>query len=448
MEETVLQRPNPFLDDDKSSPERIPWRRMKPHHAPKARQRVLADYQAALQSTPDEDITTLSRLQSHWQNDVQGPVNFVQQTLTVMSLTGAVAPAEFVAWQSAFRAWQTQRAAVWQRGVVGEEADEGPAVTRWLFHNVPDNALNDEDEDTDDASLRQRQWLRYWQRQTGATLLDTATEQQRRRAACWRQWTTALYDVAQAWHESTPSPKQSRTWLPLLYGHLGSTQALAREAWQQPHALQHALQMQFARYEHIVHLLEAVETRVVPHVALASEAAARQPPPASQSRQQPPPPLTRRRMVTLDAAMMILQQICVDVFNVKLTWHDKGKTKASATAWHPDVTCLTVSTLGGDDDDGDEDGSTVYLDLLARPGSKTTMSAMIPVTPRVSVVSLALEPPVWDTDATLLSFYQVLELFHEVGHVLQHHCGGGADPSWPADWAEVLPHVSVFFVLG
>jgi len=35
-----------------------------------------------------------------------------------------------------------------------------------------------------------------------------------------------------------------------------------------------------------------------------------------------------------------------------------------------------------------------------------------------------------------------------VGHVLQHHVDlavtthGGADPSWPSDWAEVLPKVS------
>lgn len=474
MEEKVLQRQNPFLqhvevlqeqqeqkEQSESSPSTSktaeggtlhrqltrlrlpPWDKYQPHHAKKATSAVLETFSKDLQSlasnTPSS--SSITDLQEAW-NQVQQPVVFVQQSLSVLALA-ADPPSVQVQWQMANEAFLREYASMWQENVI--DANDGLAS---LFGKASMDTASSASLSSPSASSscsspqQQQRWLQYWQEQTGATLLNNRHDE-------WRRWQLALSEIRQAWPQI--KPQQSRSWLPLLYSYIGSRQALSRNVWHCENAAAHSLQLRFAQDEsQIVALHEAVRERVIPHVMTASSLMEEQ-----QQRDPRIKQLLKQRTIALDAALLVLEQVCRDVFGVTTTWSRDAAT--TGKTWHSDVRMLHLSKLHtnkGNHVDHDNNQSTTYLgsvyfDFFARPG-KAKASATVPLVnsltttiPSVRVVSLQFEAPVWDTDPVHLSWENLLDLFHEVGHVLQL---ANPDPTWPADWAEVLPKVRMFCV--
>jgi hypothetical protein len=312
-------------------------------------------------------------------------------------------------WQAVQRTWQSQQLAA--------QAEDTAAAVLW-WDEWPDDFATT-------ASPHQRQSFRYWQEQSGAGLSSDTQRQ------AWRTWQTSLQKVSQAWTDEIRSVQQSRTWLPLLYAQVGCRQALAREVYEAPHAAAHALVHRHAAPAHVVALLAQVRAHVVPSLRARAHASVAATSPASL--------LLTQKKVTLDAALLVLEQLCLDVFDLELEWVPSGQAPG---VWLPDVRVLHLYRVTNDGDDRVYQGSS-YFDFFGRSG-KPSVSCEIPVVPGVSVVSLPFQAPVWDTDPVLLSWLDLLEFFHEMGHVLQHHSSSyGSDPSWPVDWAEVLPKVSL-----
>ena len=425
VEEHVWQRPNPFLEYIESSllatksekgEEKIhnnnidttpavilpPWDRMQPHHSNKATTKVIQEYEQNLQSL-SSSLNNYEDLRAAW-TTVQLPVTFYQQALSVLALA-ADPPAVQVQWQAAHAQFTHEATRVWQQTVV---QDPNAAVAQ-SFGSV---AGFDSNSSSDTATNPQEErWLRFWQEQTGANSSNNRDD--------WIRWQTALHDIRSSWMDVKPS--QSRTWLPLVYSYIGSRQALARDVYGYDHAGAHALALRHAEPSHIPALHQHVSEKIVPHIMLATE----------QPFDPRIKPLTKERNVSLEAVMVVLQQLFADVFGFQLTYSNDP-----AQAWHPDVRQIQIMSTDG------STTTTVYLDLFARPG-KANLAATIPVAPGITVLSLNLEAPVWDTDPVLMSWENLLDLFHEMGHVLQQHAQQPSlvDPSWPIDWAEVLPKV-------
>jgi hypothetical protein len=384
-------------------------------------QRILAEYQrdlaVVLSSEPSARI--------HQVRDAQRAPRVLAQCFQVLTLAGEPRDVH-VQWQSVQRTWQAQQAAVWQALVVEadvheEEEDDDDAVT-----GTP--ALDNSGGVATTGSSQQS--VRYWQDQTGAGL-DTQQRQ------TWRQWQSSLRKIQETWMEEIHSVQQSRTWLPLLYSHLGCRQALVREVSGRPNAAVHALAHRHATPAHVTDLLSAVRENVVPRLRTRAHAAVS----SATTTETPSSSLLTQKNVTLEAALLVLEQLCRDVFDLQLEWVSPDQAPG---VWLPDVRVLHLYRVS--DDDKTDDSvymGTCYFDFFARPG-KAAVSCEIPVAPGVSVVSLPFQAPVWDSDPVLLSWLDLLEFFHEMGHVMQHYCSsGGSDPSWPVDWAEVLPKVGV-----
>ena len=417
FEENVLGRPNPFLQhlpkaSDSDYTFSLPWKSLKPNHADKASTEILKDLQEGLSTLDDSPSPkSLSELQSKW-FAWQAPSSTYGQCLTVLALS-AYPPSVQVQWESAYKSWTRQKFDV-SKNVLTTTSDAPSVVPKWFD---PELLMQN---DQTSGTLQQQRWFKYWQLETGATLSSEQRD-------VWSKWQTALSNIRDHWMDVKPS--QSREWLPLLYSHIGSRQALAKDVWGAKNAAEQALGLRYGQASFISHLHEAVSEKLEPLVMLGIE----------QPQDRRVKNLLRERIFVMEAVEFVLEKLCADVFGLQITW-----SKQPADAWHTDVRTLHISS--GKDSEGTSEPvkeSLVYLDLFERDG-KARLSATVPLSPGTTVVSMNLKPPIWDTDPVLMSFEDLLDFFHEMGHVLQQFAASdtgdmGIQPSFPLDWAEVLP---------
>jgi Zn-dependent oligopeptidase len=415
FETVVLQRPNPFVKHIQESTKipsqmLIPWKDVRPVHADKASAIILKDFQENLSKLqPPTTPESILELQAEW-SSLYRPVSYYEQILSILAI-GTEPPPVQTQWELAHASFTRHAREIWDRAVTEKESS---VVTKWFEQETRDDGIA--------ATPQLKRWWKYWQNKSGATL-------SKEKHAEWSKWHSALSGIRDDWMDMKPS--QSRQWLPLLYSHIGSQQAMARDVWGYKHVAEYAGTLRYAQESLIVSLNEAVVEKIVPRVMLATE-----------KKQDPRlKNLLKEKIFSLEAVLVVLQQLYADVFRVKLTWSDN-----SGKAWHPDVRSLQVSfTEDGGADTKNDKSKLVYLDLFARVG-KPQVSAAIPLSSVATVVSLNLESPVWDTDTVFMTFEEVIELFHEMGHVLQQLSPAeistiGANPSWPVDWVELLPKV-------
>jgi len=182
------------------------------------------------------------------------------------------------------------------------------------------------------------------------------------------------------------------------------------------------------------------------------------------------------RHVTLDGALRFASRLFDDLLGLALVEEADPSDVVPAKVWDRDVRLFHVYSSnndGGYDNGGgnDDDGyiGSFYLDPFRRDG-KLNRPVTSPILARraaaaagdssragtapVVCVSLAIEPPVWDTDPAALTWADTEALFHELGHAVDYLTANvrygsiAGFESFPFDRSELLPKVKRSIVVS
>jgi Zn-dependent oligopeptidase len=292
-------------------------------------------------------------------------------------------------------------------------------------------------------------------RTTGSEIVDDQEQ------ATFASYAAALERAADAILESSEHEPVTKQTIGQMYQWIGLRNEMSKLLGY-PNFVQESFERRMATTQQVQALQETVRDRVLPHVYSkpptasiiskdlnemltgARPAGAR---PVSstlvQDSNRLPDEFEQARLqdyVSLDGAMLFASQLCESLAGVTFARdeHKDGK------GWDMEVQLYHAYR------NKDEYLGSFYLDPCERHGKNQKAQAMFlynrgPRFAPVVAVSTAIEPRTWDSDPIMLTFDDLRELLHEMGHVLDYllapiRYGSIAGPheSFPLDRAELV----------
>ena len=307
-------------------------------------------------------------------------------------------------------------------------------------------------ETTQDLSWARQHWMYQYEQTTGCALSDKDAKSQ------YQRLSKALNQVEinlQQYNPETASPQKQTYLLADMYTYVGIRQEQAQRLGYAHHAeriLSHNRMV--TSLADIQALHQQVAGTVVPFLQQQSSpklsalddvlnsTGVHQLQQKLNTRHQKVPDQMRmlrlEHYVTLDGAMQFVAHLARDLWGIQLVASssadpDNSNNNSSSSSssinnnsiqnygWHDDVRLFHCYN---DDANNREYLGSFYLDPFARPGKLhrpmtcnllTRSKRHAPVT----VLSLCLEPPAWNTEPAYMTWDDVEALLHEIGHVVQ-----------------------------
>jgi Zn-dependent oligopeptidase len=420
---------------------------IQPYHVAGAVQTVRQDYVdacAALHS--DIDKASLQDLLQRM-DALQASVNSLRQISSLLWLLSSDA-SQKAEWRFALNALN----------VFDSSSSPGDNVSlveedEILYSSLKSRMEGDQDSDGD-LQWAAKDWIRTYEHRTGNHLSDKNREE-------YRMLESGMKGVEENFQNSSSSTRtsalQQKELLGDMYNFIGIRNRQA-ELLGYPNYAEQIMESHMATLDQVQTLHEKVAERVIPLLNVETGNTALDAylsPSGPGPKQNQGPPGTKKRSdhatmiqlhehVTLDGALFFLSRLSQDLFGVAV--EEDGDSLN--LGWHSDVRLFHLL----DENNDKKHLGSFYLDPYKRTG-KLDRALTSPLLARSTVgvpivaLSLAIEPPTWDTQSVPMTWDDVESLFHEYGHVFQFliarsSMGALLGPqNMPFDLSEFLPKV-------
>lgn len=353
------------------------WSRIQPHHVPTA----VEHFQQEASKMASHDIQRVDAM--------QGKFDSLQQIVSFFSLTSS-------------EKWQA---------CDGFTPEQQELIYMALLKQPPPTITTDAQ-----TKYATTQWIRAYEQRTGAHLSQDEE---------FKRMTQALQEIETKFQVETKSlqPAHIQQLLGDMYNYLGIQGRLAELLGYTSYA-ERVMETRMARIEQLHTLHAQIAERILPILVGSStkkntvldEYLSNTQPRESALQRDKANMLRLEHHVTLDGTLEFIKRLSLELFGLSLV-----EEKEETAAWDKDVRLFHVfdelhhekRQLG-----------SFFLDPHSRNG-KISRPFTSPLLHRsqnrlpVVVLSMGLEPPAWDTDATPMTWKDVETLFHEMAHVYQ-----------------------------